>query len=491
MARIEDRGGSNHSVSILGDSPRVLADLVDDRELAHKISELATDGDAFTLGLLKEGLGKVIAALRTMQPSDAPTNAPENNDVISNNTFLAPGENLPHKTKKALVEFFDNSSLIEQLSTVHMAPLAALVAGYYVEQTASVIDPAIYADQISRFFLGHSDKDISAQYPGSTHGAIQVMRSKILRTVKSKMSPEDRKLILQNLLSYKSEESFAIEKQGFSPKAIDTLSRLFDSTRVNELHPEHIQPLAEMIADGIAKLYLRPSSQSINNIFGRLLADYFRGYSSAELADAYNYVSPGAVAKNISERLARYKESHSRVQLQYLLDQLLDHADIKTKTSVHEESGTWGQEPELTGAPTSVNDKIVQKTQGQALSDTIATELVVDTNNPDLVKTHSPNSLGARAATRPIRHQNQKPRTASPVAETDGQSWQERALCAQVDSEIFFPERGGSYKEAKQVCGACEVRTECLCYALDKGERFGVWGGMSERERERLKNQTV
>jgi len=65
-------------------------------------------------------------------------------------------------------------------------------------------------------------------------------------------------------------------------------------------------------------------------------------------------------------------------------------------------------------------------------------------------------------------------------------SWQERALCAQTDPEAFFPEKGGSTKEAKKVCMSCDVRIECLDYALRHEERFGIWGGLSGRERERL-----
>ncbi len=70
-------------------------------------------------------------------------------------------------------------------------------------------------------------------------------------------------------------------------------------------------------------------------------------------------------------------------------------------------------------------------------------------------------------------------------------SWQERALCAQTDPEAFFPEKGGSTREAKKVCVACEVRAECLEYALAHDERFGIWGGLSERERRKLKRRAV
>ncbi|WP_418276162.1 WhiB family transcriptional regulator [Isoptericola jiangsuensis] len=69
--------------------------------------------------------------------------------------------------------------------------------------------------------------------------------------------------------------------------------------------------------------------------------------------------------------------------------------------------------------------------------------------------------------------------------------WQERALCAQTDPEAFFPEKGGSTREAKKVCTSCEVRAECLDYALENDERFGIWGGLSERERRKLKRRAV
>ena len=68
-------------------------------------------------------------------------------------------------------------------------------------------------------------------------------------------------------------------------------------------------------------------------------------------------------------------------------------------------------------------------------------------------------------------------------------AWQEQALCAQTDPEAFFPEKGGSTREAKRICVGCEVKSECLEYALGQDERFGIWGGLSERERRRLKRR--
>lgn len=64
--------------------------------------------------------------------------------------------------------------------------------------------------------------------------------------------------------------------------------------------------------------------------------------------------------------------------------------------------------------------------------------------------------------------------------------WTINAVCSQTDPESFFPEKGGSTREAKSVCARCTVAAECLTYALEHEERFGIWGGLSERERRRL-----
>lgn len=75
--------------------------------------------------------------------------------------------------------------------------------------------------------------------------------------------------------------------------------------------------------------------------------------------------------------------------------------------------------------------------------------------------------------------------------EVEGElAWQVDALCAQTDPEAFFPEKGGSTRDAKKVCASCTVRAECLEYALSNDERFGIWGGLSERERRRLRKRT-
>ncbi|MBE7323453.1 WhiB family transcriptional regulator [Nocardioides sp. Y6] len=76
-------------------------------------------------------------------------------------------------------------------------------------------------------------------------------------------------------------------------------------------------------------------------------------------------------------------------------------------------------------------------------------------------------------------------------ADSEEVGWQDRALCAQTDPEAFFPEKGGSTREAKKVCLTCDVRSDCLEYALMNDERFGIWGGLSERERRKLKKRAV
>lgn len=77
--------------------------------------------------------------------------------------------------------------------------------------------------------------------------------------------------------------------------------------------------------------------------------------------------------------------------------------------------------------------------------------------------------------------------TAVPVAAPEAEPWMDEALCAQTNPEAFFPEKGGSTKPAKSVCMACPVRAECLAYALEHDEKFGIWGGKSERERRKLR----
>lgn len=67
--------------------------------------------------------------------------------------------------------------------------------------------------------------------------------------------------------------------------------------------------------------------------------------------------------------------------------------------------------------------------------------------------------------------------------------WQDEANCLGVDPDLFFPEQGASTREAKDVCRGCVVRKDCLEYALANGEKFGIWGGLSEKQRKKLRKQ--
>jgi WhiB family redox-sensing transcriptional regulator len=66
------------------------------------------------------------------------------------------------------------------------------------------------------------------------------------------------------------------------------------------------------------------------------------------------------------------------------------------------------------------------------------------------------------------------------------ENWRSRALCAQTDTESFFPEKGGNNAAAKAVCGRCPVASDCLEHALFNGEHHGVWGGKSPKERDAM-----
>ncbi|NQX11144.1 WhiB family transcriptional regulator [Microbacteriaceae bacterium VKM Ac-2855] len=82
-----------------------------------------------------------------------------------------------------------------------------------------------------------------------------------------------------------------------------------------------------------------------------------------------------------------------------------------------------------------------------------------------------------------------KPADEPAIDESGALAWQADSLCAQTDPEAFFPEKGGSTREAKKICTSCEVRSQCLEYALQNDERFGIWGGLSERERRKLRKR--
>ena len=75
------------------------------------------------------------------------------------------------------------------------------------------------------------------------------------------------------------------------------------------------------------------------------------------------------------------------------------------------------------------------------------------------------------------------------LADREDLAWQDLALCAETDPDSFYVEKGGDTRPAKRVCMRCEVRVQCLEYALERDERYGIWGAKSERERRIIKRQ--
>jgi WhiB family transcriptional regulator, redox-sensing transcriptional regulator len=84
----------------------------------------------------------------------------------------------------------------------------------------------------------------------------------------------------------------------------------------------------------------------------------------------------------------------------------------------------------------------------------------------------------------------------SAVSYPQHDGWAERGACRHSDPELFFPvaDRGPALRQlakAKRVCERCPVRVQCLEYALQSGQRFGVWGGASEEERRLMRRRRI
>ena len=65
-------------------------------------------------------------------------------------------------------------------------------------------------------------------------------------------------------------------------------------------------------------------------------------------------------------------------------------------------------------------------------------------------------------------------------------AWQEDGSCRGIDPEVFFPISDDEAWRAKEICAMCSVNTECLAFSLQNRERYGVWGGVTERERQEM-----
>ena len=70
-------------------------------------------------------------------------------------------------------------------------------------------------------------------------------------------------------------------------------------------------------------------------------------------------------------------------------------------------------------------------------------------------------------------------------------NWQDRAACFGVDPDLFFPVSEEEAGPALTFCTTCRNREECLAWALKNGERYGVWGGLTEQQRRRLQRQVA
>lgn len=66
-------------------------------------------------------------------------------------------------------------------------------------------------------------------------------------------------------------------------------------------------------------------------------------------------------------------------------------------------------------------------------------------------------------------------------------AWRDQAACRGEDTAHFYPKRGQDLHVPRAICNTCPVAEQCLEYALDAGEKYGLWGGTSERERRRLR----
>lgn len=67
--------------------------------------------------------------------------------------------------------------------------------------------------------------------------------------------------------------------------------------------------------------------------------------------------------------------------------------------------------------------------------------------------------------------------------------WQLRSACAGLDRDLWFDQDDASVAYAKSVCQPCVVRLSCLSWALDMGEKYGSWGGLSQNELRRVRRK--
>lgn len=92
----------------------------------------------------------------------------------------------------------------------------------------------------------------------------------------------------------------------------------------------------------------------------------------------------------------------------------------------------------------------------------------------------SPDAVGIPSNARWI-----EPADSLPVFERP--AWQARARCRGMPPAMWFPEQGEPTSPIKAICAGCPVRRECLDYAVTTNQIHGTWGGLSERQRQRMR----
>jgi len=73
----------------------------------------------------------------------------------------------------------------------------------------------------------------------------------------------------------------------------------------------------------------------------------------------------------------------------------------------------------------------------------------------------------------------------------DERPWAARSECRGEDPTIFFPGTDDDPAIGLAICARCPVRQECLEYAIEARERYGIWGGTTERQRRRMVRRTA
>jgi len=80
-----------------------------------------------------------------------------------------------------------------------------------------------------------------------------------------------------------------------------------------------------------------------------------------------------------------------------------------------------------------------------------------------------------------------------PLTDANAPAWLDRGICAQIGGDMWFPDKGDRQDVAacKKVCAGCPVRRQCLDWALETCEMFGIWGGLTSMERRKLRREAA